>query len=426
MVDADLRAGYETDWTGRWSGSARCIVRPASTEEVAAAVGICRERGTAIVPQGGNTGLVGGSVPRGGEVVLSLQRINDIAGVDADAAQVVVGAGATLETLQSRVRREGFDFGVDLAARGSATIGGMVATNAGGVHVLRHGPMRAQVVGLEAVLGTGAVVSRLAGLEKDNTGYDLVGLMCGSEGTLGIVTRVVLRLVPLPDELTVALVGVDSTGRALQVLRKVRRLPSLRAAEWFHADCAALVSDKTGARPPFAAPTYLLLETTSDGTDLAAALGDAVDAAVATERTQRAALWEVRERHTEAISALGVPHKLDVTVPLRSMARFEEELRNSVAKRWPDATVVLFGHLADGNIHVNVVGPPPDDDSVDEVVLGLVARYRGSISAEHGIGVAKRRWLELSRTAEEIDAMRAIKSALDPALILNPGVLLAP
>lgn len=398
-------------------------MRPRSTDEVADLVRECAAAGQAIVPQGGNTGLVGGSVPRRGEVVVSLRALDDIGEIDVDAAQVTVGAGVTLEALQRHVRAGGFDFGVDLGARGSATVGGMVATNAGGIHVLRHGSMRAQVVGVEAVLGTGAVISRLTGLEKDNTGYDLVGLLCGSEGTLGVVTRVVLRLVPLPSELTVALVGVGSTREALDVLRRVRRLPSLRAAEWFHRDGAALVADTTGVRPPFEAETYLLLETTSDGEDIASALGDA-QVAVASDDTRRAQLWEVRERHTEAINALGVPHKLDVSVPVRAIPEFEEDVRREVAARWPGTTVVLFGHLADGNVHVNVVGPPPEDESVDDAVLRLVASYGGSISAEHGIGVAKRRWLSLSRTPEEIKAMRAIKQAFDPAGILNPGVLL--
>lgn len=367
--------------------------------------------------------MVGGSVPRGGEAVVSLRGLTDLSDVDGDAGQVMAGAGVTLAALQDHARAAGFDFGVDLAARGSATVGGMVATNAGGMHVLRHGAMRAQVLGVEAVLGTGETVSHLGGLEKDNTGYDLGGLLCGSEGTLGIVTNVALRLVPLPVDLTVALVGVASTREALDVLRRVRRLPSLRAAEWFHADGAALVAEMTGVSPPFDAQTYLLLETTSSGADLAEAIGD-MEAAVATEATRRAELWEVRERHTEAINALGVPHKLDVTVPVGRMSSFEDEARSAIRAQWPNATVVFFGHLADGNVHVNVVGPSPDDDSVDDLVLRLVASYGGSISAEHGIGVAKRRWLSLCRSPAEIDAMRSIKRALDPDGILNPGVLL--
>ena len=423
ITDGDVVASYETDWTGRWSGRAAYLVRPTSAAEVAAVIEECRREGTALVPQGGNTGLVGGSVPRGGEALVSLRGLSDLGEINADAGHVVVGAGVTLAALHDHVRPSGFDFGVDLAARGSATIGGMIATNAGGVHVLRHGAMRAQVLGVEAVLGTGETISRLGGLEKDNTGYDLAGLLCGSEGTLGIVTRAALRLVPLAQDLTVALVGVASTRQALDVLRRVRALPSLRAAEWFHRGGAALVADTTGVQAPFDAPTYLLLETTSSGADLAEAIGD-VEAAVASDAGRRAELWEVRERHTEAVNALGVPHKLDVTVPIASMPEFEEEVRAAIGARWPDATVVLFGHLADGNVHVNVVGPPPGDDAVDDVVLRLVAAYGGSISAEHGIGVAKRRWLSLSRSAAEIEAMRAIKYALDPDGILNPGVLL--
>ncbi|MFP5327202.1 MAG: FAD-binding oxidoreductase [Acidimicrobiia bacterium] len=424
LTDPEVTASYETDWTRRWRGRARCVVRPGSTEEVAAVISLCQETGTAIVPQGGNTGLVGGSVPRNDEVVLSLRRMSALGAVDVDAAQVTAGAGATLEALQDHVRPHGFDFGVDLAARGSATLGGMAATNAGGIHFVRHGPMRAQVVGVEAVLGTGAVISRLAGLEKDNTGFDLASLLCGSEGTLGVITALRLRLVPTPAEVTTALLGLASTTEAIALLRSVRRLPTLLAVEWFHADGAALVREKTGATTPFAANTYLVVETTSSGEDLAELIGDA-QAAVATDPDRRAELWAVRERHTEAINALGVPHKLDVTVPLADLATFEADVRRVIANRWPDATTVLFGHLADGNVHVNVVGPAPDDEAVDDAVLRLVASYGGSISAEHGIGVAKLPWLSLSRSPAEIAAMRAIKVALDPAGILNPGVLLA-
>src|SRR3954470_22752710 len=228
LVDGDLKKSYETDWTGRFTGSACAVVRPASTDEVVAVVRACAASGAAIVTQGGNTGLVGGGVPAGGEVLLSLLRLSELGDVDVAAAQVTVGAGATLSAVQGHARRLGLDVGVDLAARDSATIGGLVATNAGGLHVLRHGSMRAQVAGAEAVLADGTVVSRLAGLAKDNTGYDLVSLLCGSEGTLGIVTKVRLRLVPQLPHRAVALVALPSAAAAVALLPGLRRdLPDL-------------------------------------------------------------------------------------------------------------------------------------------------------------------------------------------------------
>jgi FAD/FMN-containing dehydrogenase len=328
--------------------------------------------------------------------------------------------------------------GVDLAARDSATIGGMVATNAGGMHVLRHGSMRAQVVGLEAVLGTGELVAvNLAGLLKDNTGYDLAGLLCGSEGTLGVVTAVRLRLVPAAAHRVVALLAVADVDAAMACLLAARRgTPSLEAAELFFADGLALVCSHLGVAPPFPASSstaYLLLEA-AGATDPTASLLDALEAvgdriddtAVATDASRRTDLWRYREAHTEAINATGVPHKLDVTLPLGGLAAFCDEVGSVVSDVAPGARTFLFGHAGDGNVHVNVVGADgaevPED--LDAAVLQLVARRGGSISAEHGIGTAKKAYLSLVRSPEEIGAFRRLKAALDPAGVLNPNVLL--
>jgi FAD/FMN-containing dehydrogenase len=349
---------------------------------------------------------------------------------------VTVGAGATLEAVQRHVAAAGLDLAVDLAARGSATIGGMVATNAGGTRVLRHGPMRSQVAGMEAVLGTGAVVAHLGGLLKDNTGYDLAGLLCGSEGTLGIVTAVRLRLVAPAAERTTALLALDSAADAVAVLVAARAgAPSLDGAELVFADGVDLVCAHLGIAEPFAGRhvgAYLLLEAAAatDPTDeLLAALGPVadriLDTAIATTSTRREDLWRYREAHTEAINALGVPHKLDVTLPLSGLAAFCDEVRTVVHDVVPDARTFLFGHVGDGNVHVNVVGAG-EGDEVDRAVLRLVASRGGSISAEHGIGTAKRDHLHLSRSPEEIAAFRAVKRALDPAGILNPAALLPP
>lgn len=429
----DLRAPYEIDWTGRYSGCARLVVRPADTGEVAATLRACHAAGAPVVAQGGNTGLVGGGVPRGGEVVVSLTRLTALEPVDVSAGHVVAGAGVTLANLRAHAAAAGFTFPVDLAARDTATVGGLVATNAGGAHVLRYGHMRAQVLGIEAVLADGQVVSHLAGLPKDNTGYHLPSLLTGSEGTLAIVTRACLRLVTdLPARVT-ALVGLPGTAAAVDLLAALRaRLPCLEAVEVCYADGLELVMAETGLPHPLAGQhgCYVLVECAAhrDPTDeLAGALAGAGvhDAAVATDRRGRARLWEYRDRHTDAVSAWGVAHKLDVTLPLHALAEFESTVRRRVADAAPGARTVLWGHLGDGNLHVNVLGPDPADPMVDDLVLGLVADRGGSISAEHGIGVAKTAWLERTRSPADLAAMRAVKAALDPCGLLNPGVLFA-
>ena len=439
LTDADLRTGYETDWTRRWHGEALAVVRPGTAEAVAAALVACREAGAAVVPQGGNTGLVGGSVPRGAatrpQVVLSLARLRDLEPVDAAAGEVTAAAGLTLGSLQAHVRAAGYAFGVDLGARDSATIGGMIATNAGGIHTFRHGPMRAQLVGLEAVLADGSVVRRLPGLLKDNTGYHLPSLLAGSEGTLAVVTRARLRLVPHLARRAVALVGVDGADEATALAGKLRRrMPNLLAAELFFDDGLELVLRHAGGVRPFpeSHPAYLLVEV--DGSadplpGLAAAIeaaGSIVrDAVVAGDEAGRERLWRLRERHTESVNAEGVPHKLDVAVPIGRLGAYARDVRQAIADVAPGARTYLYGHVLDGNLHVNVLGPPPPDDTVDGAVLRLAMEMGGTVSAEHGIGVAKVGWLEADRGPADVAAMRAIKRALDPDGILNPGVLFA-
>ena len=435
IVDPEVVASYTTDWTGRFGGRSAVVVRPGSTREVAAVVQVCREFDVALIPQGGNTGLVGGSVPLHGEVVLSLRRLQALESIDTMSGQVTAGAGVVLSTLQETAVAAGWAFGVDLASRQSATVGGMVATNAGGTHVLRYGDTRAQLLGVEAVLGTGSVVSHLGGLVKDNTGYDLAGLICGSEGTLAVVTAARLRLVPSLPCRTVAVLAFSTVAQALDASVSLRlALPTLDAAELFLAPGLELVCSVTGMGTPFPDPypVYLLVEA-ADHTDpteplarATASVGQVMDTVVATEPSRRAELWRYREAHTEAINTLGPPHKLDVTVPLGALAEFIDRVPRVVRAVAPVARTWLFGHVGDGNIHVNVSGLPPDDDGVDEAVLRLVAEFGGSISAEHGIGTAKRQWLHLSRTVEEIDAFRAIKSALDPDGVLSPNTLLPP
>jgi FAD/FMN-containing dehydrogenase len=400
---------------------------------VAAVVRACAAADVAVQVQGGNTGLVGGSVPGGGEVLLSLTRLTALGEVDRAAAQVTVGAGVPLAALMAHARAAGLDVGVDLAARDSATVGGLVATNAGGVRVLRYGSMREQVVGAEAVLADGSVVSRLGGLAKDNTGYDLVSLLCGSEGTLGVLTALRLRLVPLLRARSVALLALPDVETAVAALPGLReRLPDLTAAELLFADGLDLVRRAAALPAPFADehPCYLLLECAAraDPTDaLVEAVADVdglLDATVAGDPPGQRALWAYREKHTEAISAAGVPVKLDVSVPVAVLARLVAELRPAVAAAAPAARLVLFGHVNEGNLHVNVLDAGAAAEQVTEAVLRLVAGLGGSISSEHGVGRSKTAWLGLSRSDTELAAMRAIKRALDPDGRLNPGVVL--
>jgi FAD/FMN-containing dehydrogenase len=434
LTDADLKSQYETDWTRRFTASSRCVVRPVGTGEVAAVVAACAEAGVPLTVQGGNTGLVGGGVPAGADVLLSLGRLTGLEPVDTLEAQVTAGAGVTLEKLQEHVRPHGLDVGVDLAARSAATVGGLVATNAGGIRVVRYGSMREQLTGIEAVLADGSVVQRLVGLAKDNTGYDLTQLLAGSEGTLAIITKVRLRLVPLLPARAVALVAVDGVEGALELLAAARAgLPSLSAAELFLAEGLALVRSHGRLAPPFAEAhsAYVVLECAgrTDPTDeLLELLGECAaveDATVASDVTGVARLWAYRETHTEAISAAGVPVKLDVSVPLRELPGLVDELPGTVAAVAPAARVIIFGHLGEGNLHVNVLAAEDRAEEVTDAVLRLVADKRGSISSEHGVGRAKAHWLSLSRSPTEIAAMRRIKAALDPGGILNPGVLLS-
>jgi FAD/FMN-containing dehydrogenase len=432
VTDPAVAASYVVDWTGRFRGSTPAVVRPGTTAEVAEVVRLCDDARVAVVPQGGNTGLVGGSVPLAGEVVLSLRRLDELDPVDADAMKVTVGAGVTLGELHRHCRAAGLAYAIDLAARDSATIGGSVATNAGGVHVMRYGSTRHQLLGAEAVLANGSVLSHLRGLVKDNTGYDLPGLLCGSEGTLGLVTSVCVRLVPRPEHVVVALVALASVEAAVVTVGECRRrVGSLQAAELFFADGLGLVCDAFALDPPFgrAHPVYVVLEAADrvDPTDaLAAAVAvtPTAEVAVATDESRRAQLWSYREEHTAAINTLGAPHKLDVTVPMHQMASFVHEVPAVVRAIEPASRTWLFGHLGDGNIHVNVTGVDPTDTRVDDAVLRFVARLGGSISAEHGIGTAKKLWLSLNRSPQEIDAFRRVKASLDPNGILNPNVLL--
>jgi FAD/FMN-containing dehydrogenase len=437
LADPELVAGYTTDWSRRYTGTAQCVARPGTTAEVAEVVRICARHQVPIVPQGGNTGLVGASVPAQGGVVLSTRRLRRLDPVDTLAAQVTAGAGVTIAELQAHAAAAGLEYGVSLASRESATVGGTIATNAGGIHTLRYGGTRAQLLGVEAVLADGRVISRLGGVEADNSGYDLSQLLAGSEGTLAVVTAARLRLRAAEPHAATVLAGLDGIEAAAEAQAAIRaRVPGVCAAEYFEAAGLALVLAHTGLPAPLprAYPSYLLAEVGGPPEDAERLAGIPLlaDAAVALDRAGSAALWAYRERHTESISAVGIPHKLDIAVPVAQLTAFRSQLDETVtaaagpagpASAGAAPSAIVFGHIAVGNLHVNVLGPAPDDLAVDEAVLRLAAAHGGTISAEHGIGRAKVPWAGLNRTAEERSVMHAIKAALDPAGRFNPGVL---
>jgi len=425
VLTGDSTAGFAVDWTGRFRGQTPAVVRPRDTAEVAAVLALCTDAGIPVVPQGGNTGLVGGGVPLRGEVVLSLTRLNQLGPVDQEAAQVTAGAGVTLARVAAADPE--LDLGILIASRDSATVGGAVATNAGGLRVLRFGPMRAQLRGIEAVLADGTVLSHLAGLVKDNTGYDYPSVLAGSEGTLAVVTAARLRLVPRLRDMITALVGLSGLDELHALARQaVRDVPGLVSAEFFTAAGLDVLVARAGLAPPLADRTqaYLLLEASGPGAleDLASVIGDRA-AAVGESAADRGRLWSYRERQPEAAGLIGIPIKLDVSVPAAQWVRLASQAAAVITAVDPAAVVITFGHVADGNLHVNIVPGGAADGRHENALLPFVASLGGSISAEHGIGALKAQWLPLARTAAERALFARIRAAFDPSGTLNPNVL---
>jgi FAD/FMN-containing dehydrogenase len=441
LLDEDLRAGFETDWTGRYSGESFAVVRPASTSETSEVASYCNANEIDIITQGGNTGLVGASVPRPAKpgarpsIVLSMTRVTHLGSVNTSTMQVTAGAGVTLADWRSCARAVGADTPVDFAARDSATIGGAIATNAGGSRVLRFGTMRSQVIGIEAVLANGEIVGSLSGLPKETVGMHWPSLLAGSEGTLAIVTAARLRLVPRFGNTITALIAVETLDHAIDLLGRLRRdVSSLDAVELIEPTAMDLVAAHLDRSPPIKAPaggSYLMVDC-ADHTDPSSELNKAIsdvagiiDAAVTTDAPRREHLLQFRDRITEAISAAATetgqpPFKLDVAVPVPALPELLE-----VARRAADddgARLIAFGHLAEGNLHLNHLGAT-NPERIAETVLHAVAGLGGTISAEHGVGVAKTKWLPLIRGPGDLAAQQQIKRALDPNLILNPGVL---
>jgi FAD/FMN-containing dehydrogenase len=433
LTDPDVTASYATDWTGRFRGEATLVVRPADHDQVAAVLLRCAEAGVAVVPQGGNTGLVGGSVPRRTPmVVLSTRRLDRVEPVDEPAMQVTAGAGVTIAQWRRHARDAGLDAPVDFASRDSATVGGAVATNAGGSRVVRFGTMRAQVAGVAAVLADGSPVGSLSGLPKETAGLHWPSLLCGSEGSLAVLTAVRLRLVPWYRHTSTALLATAGLDEAVGLLAHLRAgVPHLDAVELILPEAMALVAEHLGATPPAGAGdervgAYVVVECadhtdpTDELTDAVAGAAGVLDAAVTTEGPGRDRLVAFRDRIADAIAAQGVPLKLDVAVPVATLGGLVADARRSVARF--GGRLIPFGHLAEGNVHLNVL-EPGDVEAITADVLRAAADRGGTISAEHGIGIAKAGWLHLIRSPAELAAAAAVKRALDPTGILNPGVL---
>lgn len=448
IVDPDDMAPYLVDWREMYHGAAPAVVRPASTEELAAVVAACAARGVAVVPQGGNTGMMGGATPSadGSQVVVALGRMNKVRDVDPLNYTMTVESGCVLADIQARARDAGRLFPLSLAAEGSCQIGGNLSTNAGGTAVLRYGNARDLVLGLEVVLPDGRVWNGLRGLRKDNTGYDLKQLFLGSEGTLGIITAAVLKLYPLPAETCTAMVAVTGAEAATRLLARAREASgdAVTTFEYMHRFCFDLAFELVpGNSDPFAEPHehYALVELSSGRADsstqdiLESVLGDGfeqgwvLDAVIAASSAQADALWRIRESIPEANTKTGACVRHDVSVPVSRVAELLDVGTTLCHEVVSGIRVTPFGHMGDGNIHFNVVPAPGSDagrlmsakDELTHRLHDLVMEMGGSFSAEHGIGQLKTEELGRYRDPVELELMRAVRKALDPDGIMNPG-----
>lgn len=441
VIAGEAARELPADWLGFARNKAKAWVRPKTTEEVSAVLRACHEARQTVVPAGGLSGLVRGTAAEADDIVLSLERMSEIEAIDPAAATATVQAGVRLQTLQEAAREKGLEFAMDIGSRGSCMIGGNIATNAGGAQVLRYGMMRDQVLGLEAVLADGRIVSSMNALLKNNAGYDIKQLFIGSEGTLGIVTRAVLRLRPGHDSELSAFIGADSFDAVIRLLGLLSRRSAgtLTAFEVMWRDFYRLATaDASRHRPPLAddAGYYILAElrgadVEGDRERLTAALSEAAnegwirDATLAQSKAQGQAFWAIRENVGTVAVALSPCFVFDISLPLSAMPAYLETLRSALEGRYGEqARMAVFGHLGDGNLHLMItVGEGRDEarEGVEALVYRPLAAAAGSISAEHGVGLEKRPWLGMTRNESEITLMRTLKQALDPHGVLNPG-----
>ncbi len=443
-IEPSELAEYGKDWTKVFTPAPCAIAFPRSTDDVARILRVCSEANVAVVPSGGRTGLAGGAVAKDGELVLSLAKMRRMEDVDVVGATVRVQAGAVTEAVHQHAAPHGLTWPVDFASKGSSHVGGNIATNAGGVNVIRYGLTRQWVLGLEVVTAAGDVLELGGALEKNNTGTDLRQLFIGSEGTLGVITAATLKLTRLPGKREVFLFAVPTLAAVLSIFHRTRRAPfGVMAFEFFTDACLRRVERHRKVRAPFAerSPYYVLVD--GEHAEMGAMdgwVGELLEAGLATDGTlaqhgtQAAELWALREGISESLSATGLPHKNDIALPIARLAGFCAELDGLFAARYPGWEVCVFGHIGDGNLHVNVMKPEDLDKAdflakthdADHAMFALVKAHGGSISAEHGIGLLKKDFLGYTRSPAELAMLKAIKRALDPKGILNPGKIFDP
>ncbi|MDT5045753.1 MAG: hypothetical protein QOG75_1606 [Mycobacterium sp.] len=429
-TDPDVLAGRSVDHTGRYRGHASALVRPGSADEVAEVLRVCRDAGTHVTIQGGRTSLVAGTVPEHDDVLLSTERLCAISDVDTTERRIEVGAGATLAAVQRAASAAGLVFGVDLAARDTATVGGMASTNAGGLRTVRYGNMGNQVIGLDVALPDGSVVRRHSRVRADNTGYDLPALFVGAEGTLGVITALDLRLHPDPPHRVTAVCGFEELGALVDAGRLFRDLDGIAALELIDGRASALADEHLGVAAPVHGDWLLLVELASDH-DQTERLADALEGvrtcgepAVGVDLAAQQRLWRVRESVSEVVGLYGPPVKFDVSLPLSAVAAFARDADALLQRRAPDAVGVLFGHIGEGNLHLNVLRCDEEQErDLYSAMMELIAECGGNVSSEHGVGSRKRRYVRMSREAADIAAMRTLKTAFDPTGYLNAAVL---
>lgn len=431
-IDHDVLDGRSVDHTGRYRGRASALVRPGSELEVADVLRACRDAGAFVTVQGGRTSLVAGTVPEHDDVLLSTERLREVGDVDVVERRISVGAGVTLAEVQRAAAAAGLVFGVDLAARDTATVGGMASTNAGGLRTVRYGSMGEQVIGIDVALPDGTVVHRHSRTRSDNTGYDLAALFVGAEGTLGVITGLDLRLHPAPSHRVTAICGFGELEALVAAGRVFRDLDGIAALELIDARASALTAEHVGVAAPVDGAWQLLIELAGD-TDQTERLADAIEQAevtgepaVGVDSAAQQRLWQVREAVAEVLGVYGPPLKFDVSLPLSAIGRFAAEAVELVASHAPEAIPVLFGHIGEGNLHLNLVRcalDPEREHALYSAMMGLIAGLGGNVSSEHGVGTRKRDYIGMSRAEADIAAMRTVKTAFDPGGYLNPAVL---
>lgn len=430
VTDPDVLAARSVDHTSRYRGRASALVRPGSAEQVAEVLRVCRDAGAHVTVQGGRTSLVAGTVPEHDDVLLSTERLHAIGDVDTVESRIEVGAGATLAAVQQAAAAANLVFGVDLSARDTATVGGMASTNAGGLRTVRYGNMGEQVIGVQVALPDGSLLRRHSRVRRDNTGYDLPALFVGAEGTLGVITGLDLRLHAIPPHRVTAICGFADLDALVAAGRIFRDVDGIAALELIDGRAAALTREHRGVGAPVTGDWLLLVELAADH-DQTERLADLLEnvpmcgePAVGVDLAAQQRLWQVRESLAEVLGVYGPPLKFDVSLPLSAISEFESHAVDLVSTHAPGALPVLFGHIGEGNLHLNVLRCPGEQERhLYEPMMDLIARCGGNVSSEHGVGSRKRPYLAMSREPADIAAMRTLKAALDPTGYLNAAVL---